>query len=142
MRYLFGKSLQDWAIRPPSDTPLMESSDGSDVSSVVLAAPFTAALVSLTEGGPEETDFEDTNGNPITVVQTDGDGYVSPFYGPEDVSILWFSFNAGDTWFQVVSTDVLAAAASYVPPLVVIGVSETEPPPGTPVGTLVFREVF
>lgn len=142
MRYRFGKSLQDWSIRPPSSTPAMESFDGAEVTNVVLANPFAPALVSRTEGGPAETDFQDLLGNPISVIQTNEDGYLNPFLGPDDVSVLWFTFDEGTSWFQVVSTDVVAAAASYVPPLVVIGPSETEPPPGTPVGTLVFREVF
>lgn len=129
-------------MRPPSNTPLMESSDGADVSSVVLASPFTTALVSQTEGGPAETDFLDLLGNPLSAIQTNENGYLNPFQGPDEVAVLWFSFDDGGTWFQVVSTDVLADAASYVPPLVVIGPSDTEPPPGTPAGTLVFREVF
>lgn len=142
MRYLFGKSIDDFVIRPPADTPLMESSDGADVSAVVLAAPFTTALVSQTEGGPVETDFQDPLGNPLSAISTDGNGFLNPFLGPDEVKVLWFSFNDGSTWRQVVSSQAVADAADYVPPLVIIGPADTEPPPGTPAGTLVFREVF
>jgi len=142
MRYLFGKSIQDWVIRPPADTPPMASSDGASVNAVVLAAPFTVAIVSQTEGGPAETDFEDTLGNPLSSISTDGNGFLNPFYGPDEVKVLWFSFDDGTSWRQVVSSQAVSDAADYVPPLVVIPPADTAPPPGTPIGTLVFRETF
>lgn len=142
MRYLFGKSFQDWTMRPPSSTPALATPEGGSVLNVVVADALRGGIASLTEGGPAETDLTDPVGTPITAPSTDGNGYLNPFMGPDEVKVLWLSFDEGTTWFQTVASQAVADAADYVPPLVVIGPADTEPPPGTPVGTLVFREVF
>lgn len=142
MRYLFGKSFQDWTMRAPSSTPALATPEGGSVSNVVVADAFRTGIASLTEGGPPETDLTDPIGTPITAPSTNGDGYLNPFKGPDEVKVLWLSFDDGVSWFQMVASQAIADAADYVPPLVVIPPSSTEPPPGTPVGTLVFREVF
>lgn len=142
MRYTFGTSTSDFVIRPPSSTPALATSDGSSVQSGVLADTNRAGLVSLTEGGPTETDITDLAGVAIANITTDEDGFLVPFKGPDEVRILWVSFDDGLSWFRIISVDAVAAAADYTAPLVVIGPADTEPPPGTPVGTLVFREVF
>jgi hypothetical protein len=143
MRYLFGTSTSDFVIRPPSSIPAIATSDGSSINSVVVADASRTGLASLTEGGPPETDLTAPDGvTPVDSIMTDEDGFLIPFRGPDEVRILWLSFDDGVTWFRVISVDAVAAAADYTAPVVVIGPADTEPPFGTPVGTLVFREVF
>lgn len=142
-RFRFGKGVADFSISPPSQSPPMLDQFNSSVSGVVIARSFAEGYVSLIEAGVQETDLQEADGTtPTSTVRTDGDGFLVPFFGPDTVSNLWITFNDGVTWRQIVSVEVVALAADFVSPLVVIGPAETEPPPDTTPGTLVFREVF
>lgn len=141
-RYLFGEGAMDHVIAPPSSSPPLSTADGVSVQSVVIAQPFTQVLVSLTKGGTVETDLQDADGNTVTEVFADGNGRYA-FRGPDDVAVLWLSGDGGETWFQVVSSEIMAAAAAYRPPFVTIDAGETGPPDpvGTPSGTVILRRL-
>ncbi|HLR94286.1 MAG TPA: hypothetical protein VK053_07165 [Jiangellaceae bacterium] len=138
-RYLFGESALDLVVAPPSSTPPMAAADGASIPGVVVAQANRPVLVSLTEGGTPVTDLQTPSGTPITEVVADSDGRYR-FRGPDDVSVLWLSGDDGQTWFQVVSAQLIAEAAAYRPPLVLIESGESVPPAGTMPGALVYRK--
>lgn len=138
-RYLFGEGAMDHVIAPPSSSPPLSTTDGVSVPGVVIARPNVQVLVSLDKGGTPVTDLADPDGTPVTEVFSDGNGRYA-FQGPDEVKVLWLSGDGGETWFQAVSSEILAKVDAYRDPFYLLEAAETEPPPGTPADILVYRK--
>jgi hypothetical protein len=85
-RYRFGEGLTSFGIEPPSST-------GNDVQSLPDA---TGTLWDDSSGGNQYFDLLDSDeSTPREDVETDSDGFLVPFYAPDEVFFAWLDFGSG-----------------------------------------------
>ena len=104
-RYLFGRGVSDFAIAPPSRH-----------GGFVVSAPSlgNGTLWSQEVGGTQYTDLETVNGGATTVVSTDVDGALVPFYGPAGIDEAWLDFGGGSRCLITASVGQDAHVGSLV----------------------------
>lgn len=91
-RYLFGGSLTDFGIERPSDH------DGD----VVALIETSGTVWDSGDSGNQYTDLLDETGtNPQTTVETDSDGFLVPFLGPDDVHAVYLDFGVDRRFFLI-----------------------------------------
>jgi glycerophosphoryl diester phosphodiesterase len=97
-RYLFGGSLADFGIEPPS-------TNANDVIALVDAA---GEFWDSESGGSQYTDLlESDEVTPRSTIETDSDGFLVPFYGPDDVTFGYLDFGSGRR-FSILSVESVA----------------------------------
>lgn len=93
MRHQFGGSLTDFGIEAPS------AHDGDVIALQNAAGTFWDAATA----GTQYTDLLDSDGaTPRTDVETDSDGFLRVFYGPDGIQEGFLDFGAGRR-FHIVS---------------------------------------
>lgn len=91
-RYRFGGSITDFGIESPSD---------NDGDVIALSEAFGTVWDSE-ESGDQYIDLLDSDGStPRETIETDSDGYLIPFYAPDNVHAVYLDFNVGRRFFIV-----------------------------------------
>lgn len=87
-RHWFGRSHAGWVMTRGEEVVEEEVSLGYQP---LLQPEVTVTLWDAQEGGSQLTDLLDADGLPVTEVESDADGNIPRFQGPDDVAYLWAS---------------------------------------------------
>lgn len=110
-RYRFGGDAAAWVVDLVTDPAVYSGAKVIALSATDVAIPFYGS-----QSGLALVDFLDSTGSPITSISVPGGSpYLPFFFGPEDITSLWFQ-DVNNVWHILQSSDLSdrMAAAEHV----------------------------
>lgn len=100
-RYRFGGDVAAWLVDLVTDPAVYSGAQVVAISSSDITVPFYAA-----QNSTPLVDFLDSTGSPLSsIVVPAGSPYLPFFFGPEDITVLWFQ-DLNNVWHVLQPSDL------------------------------------